>query len=771
MTSVNCPVCSFSYAITNITNHIRKAHAGVHVTQDAAAASGLVACSCGQVVLNAVALRKHQGIRHCQAVLPPTPPETQPNTVAAEPIFQFQAPPSPDSQAWAASPPQDTQTQESSFATQDWDDVPPVQPGSGPASPGSPREPSLSPVSDIDSPTLPDLPQAEPTPPLNPEDHHQEDIPADGIVIWLGGGEPGAEPEPPVEPPRMLLASAADTGTRLPPVPARAPVQDWDVPPQLATLLPSPNATTLTYGELRVDVAIMVEALQDIGCESIRMSAFGIKVPIERFVDPAEVEPHPLQHTNLYDIGRTVYTRSLTVLAPRTRRGRYKQYPLAMQVGRGYGGVELKWSRREDGLSHFKAYSKLTHLLKASAAGAGKGFQPMLVGVVKNRITALQSWKQRIQQAAPTLGQGIRLELTVQAATLAQAQEAAEASRYLDAQFLFSEDAGDKQLITHTFSRNAVYTNVDAMLTIAEEKRLFSGEGAKPSTLVQRQAVTDLYNAIGWNPGRKPTPLDSRNAWWKQSQAATALEQQLERFQTAAQARELFSHLQIHLRCQACRQRGTYQRTGRADAFRVRCNRQDCQHALSKQRFRAHIAREAEGGHLTVNLDALVANVLELAFRPQPEGVLLRNLSTRQDLRGLKRSNIYATVEHLLLQCVSRMLEQEHGEQSPAEIQDEALDWLRDYPAAVTNHLGTASRPAADALLERLAEEGAELTLPEEMLLLHGIAGAFDVAFAHLRLVRMGYSCHVIPLDSQGPYLGLINVGAHSYKILTLVQT
>uniref|UniRef100_V5EYN9 ATP-dependent DNA helicase n=1 Tax=Kalmanozyma brasiliensis (strain GHG001) TaxID=1365824 RepID=V5EYN9_KALBG len=48
MTSVNCPVCSFSYAITNITNHIRKAHAGVHVTQDAAAASGLVACSCGQ---------------------------------------------------------------------------------------------------------------------------------------------------------------------------------------------------------------------------------------------------------------------------------------------------------------------------------------------------------------------------------------------------------------------------------------------------------------------------------------------------------------------------------------------------------------------------------------------------------------------------------------------------------------------------------------------------------------------------------------------------
>ena len=60
-------VCQFSYAAPNITNHIRKAHSGEQFSQDAAAAVGLVACSCGQVVLNVTALRRHQGIRTCQS--------------------------------------------------------------------------------------------------------------------------------------------------------------------------------------------------------------------------------------------------------------------------------------------------------------------------------------------------------------------------------------------------------------------------------------------------------------------------------------------------------------------------------------------------------------------------------------------------------------------------------------------------------------------------------------------------------------------------------
>ncbi|SPC62274.1 uncharacterized protein UHOD_11510 [Ustilago sp. UG-2017b] len=66
MPPITCPVCSYAYAESNITNHLRKVHKGIAVGQDAAAAVGLVGCFCGQVVMNVAALCKHQGIHKCQ---------------------------------------------------------------------------------------------------------------------------------------------------------------------------------------------------------------------------------------------------------------------------------------------------------------------------------------------------------------------------------------------------------------------------------------------------------------------------------------------------------------------------------------------------------------------------------------------------------------------------------------------------------------------------------------------------------------------------------
>lgn len=60
--------------------------------------------------------------------------------------------------------------------------------------------------------------------------------------------------------------------------------------PQHATLLATPHARTFSYGTLRLDTAVVVEALQDIGCQSVQVSAYGIKVPIDHFADPAVLE-------------------------------------------------------------------------------------------------------------------------------------------------------------------------------------------------------------------------------------------------------------------------------------------------------------------------------------------------------------------------------------------------------------------------------------------------------------------------------------------------
>ena len=92
MSQIACPLCGFGYAATNITNHLRKAHSGAHVSQEAAAAVGLIACPCGQAVLNAAALRKHQGIRKCQGARSQPATSSTPGPPAA---LTLQSSPSP----------------------------------------------------------------------------------------------------------------------------------------------------------------------------------------------------------------------------------------------------------------------------------------------------------------------------------------------------------------------------------------------------------------------------------------------------------------------------------------------------------------------------------------------------------------------------------------------------------------------------------------------------------------------------------------------------
>ncbi|KAN0060562.1 hypothetical protein ACQY0O_007202 [Thecaphora frezii] len=59
-----CPLCEL--ATSTMLKHMRKQHANAKVSHKKAAAMGLLACSCGQVVADATGLKKHQGIKRCQ---------------------------------------------------------------------------------------------------------------------------------------------------------------------------------------------------------------------------------------------------------------------------------------------------------------------------------------------------------------------------------------------------------------------------------------------------------------------------------------------------------------------------------------------------------------------------------------------------------------------------------------------------------------------------------------------------------------------------------
>ncbi|CCF53696.1 conserved uncharacterized protein, partial [Ustilago hordei] len=91
MSYVQCPICTFTYVQSNILNHLCKKHATIHISQEVAAACGVVVCSCGQAASNVAGLKTHQGMRHCQPAQPAlpasplTPPDIAQQTLSPTP--------------------------------------------------------------------------------------------------------------------------------------------------------------------------------------------------------------------------------------------------------------------------------------------------------------------------------------------------------------------------------------------------------------------------------------------------------------------------------------------------------------------------------------------------------------------------------------------------------------------------------------------------------------------------------------------------------------
>ncbi|PWY99574.1 hypothetical protein BCV70DRAFT_162044, partial [Testicularia cyperi] len=211
-------------------------------------------------------------------------------------------------------------------------------------------------------------------------------------------------------------------------------------------------------------MSVLVDALEEADCQSVRIQAYGMKAPLLDFVDPAVRISHPLQEANVYDIGCTHHTGSITLVKGAAERSLYKQYPAALCVGRGYGGVEFRSRSRRDGIHHFKAYPVLTHVLKAVAQGAGQAVQPMRVNTCQRRIQTLRDWKQRLDKCPERDMCGVRLEVSVRAPSLAHAVAVAQQSKLLEADYLFSAKAGPLQLCSHRITKQQMLDGVDFLL-------------------------------------------------------------------------------------------------------------------------------------------------------------------------------------------------------------------------------------------------------------------------------------------------------------------
>jgi hypothetical protein len=281
--------------------------------------------------------------------------------------------------------------------------------------------------------------------------------------------------------------------------------------------------------------------------------------------------------------------------------------------------------------------------------------------------------------------------------------------------------------------------------------------------MIQRQIIIDLYNALGWNPGRRPTKVDDQYAWWKATQAALDIAVELESFATAARMRELFGHVQAVLSCKGCNESGGYTLSGRAKAFRVTCR--FCHTSLNGKGLRDHLAHLVSVGELGIDIRGLIKNPSRLNYRSLPADLGTRVLSRRSDLVGLLRTQEFANQRDSLVHALARVLHPDDEEEVGMNwITTNAVEWLQANLSTVANSIGSNRQDLMDAALSRLLN-GEDRSETDDVLLLRAVAGRYSVPFAHLVQGYRSYTCQVIPIDSTGPLIGLVLVPSGGYEL------
>ncbi|CAD6977003.1 unnamed protein product, partial [Tilletia controversa] len=270
-----------------------------------------------------------------------------------------------------------------------------------------------------------------------------------------------------------------------------------------------------------ITLKALVLALDEIQCETIRFSTYGIKANIETFVhvDPGNPD-HPEAELNSYDLGVNWDTQSIFLTAPKRklRRSVCTLYPMLGPRGLGYGSIKFKIKVEEDEFI-VKIYPKLVHSLKGIM---GKGIlnAPKNMGTLKKRKAGLEKLLTGLQETKPETTYGARVECTVIAPSLEEATAKVSKLPLLNIHEYLKPvhpDFKDFKIGCHEVSYEVYMEQFTRLLNhVIHTLNLFEGRDSKKTTPRQRQIILDVYNVPGWNLGRmKITSWVNRDTWWR----------------------------------------------------------------------------------------------------------------------------------------------------------------------------------------------------------------------------------------------------------------
>ena len=264
-----------------------------------------------------------------------------------------------------------------------------------------------------------------------------------------------------------------------------------------------------------------------------------------------------------------------------------------------------------------KIYPRMVHTIKSFNSRLQGEILSTIYGVRRRGHACLQMIQHLGHVPREEIG-GYRLEVTVQARSLAAARRMVDRTPFLDINFWrCPQEQGTQayKLDIKVTTKAALLANANWMYSRAVDKGVFKGGNAEKVTIVHLQGTADVLASLGWNAGRRdPTRSLSTTAWWTGTGGTvdigdTIKDRTLVHLNQKFRGRKGWEALLSILRkksklgyipCQRAMRGGkhSYQVHGWTP-LRLRCGLKSCHHGLNEGQSMRWCAELVDRGHVS----------------------------------------------------------------------------------------------------------------------------------------------------------------------------
>ena len=407
-------------------------------------------------------------------------------------------------------------------------------------------------------------------------------------------------------------------------------LKDW------RTIQPAEADFQASYGAAHIPVRVFVDSLQRAGCTTLRLKAYGQKLPLIprfRIPEPAEAT-HPLAQLNEWDIGVTYRSKYIWLFLPKQgKREGLDVYPMLIPSSNDYGSILVR--TQLNGRSYkVKIYPRLVHVIKSYHSRL-QGGKPRSVFTVKAKGKVSGELIHKLASLPSTDLGGFRIEVTVMAQTLEAARAEVLGTHLLRVDTWLEPVEGilgqftlDARLVT----KRGLIQNARWLHQRAIELDIFTGQNVDTPSRLQLTAINDVMAAFGWNAGiQKPTKSNDPLAWWGSAPAQSAAKEQsiwhhlIQSYGGVGNKPELMRDLRKgstlgYIPCMKHFTNSSHRYwQWSKQPFQIRCSVGACRHTLQEGAAMRYFAKLIEKG--TISMEAV-------GYHRETEGIVQPNTET-----------------------------------------------------------------------------------------------------------------------------------------------